>query len=126
MSTFQIILLVISAVFILVICECIRRRKLEEKYALLWLVSGLAIFAFSVFPDLLWIISEKLKVYYLTALFMICFLFLLSIAFSYAIFISKLTERNKNLSQELGILKTELDELRRKCDGKKEDRSRHT
>lgn len=109
MLKFKIILLAISISFIIVICECIRRRKLHEKYALLWFVSAGVLLVFSVFPDALIWISESIGVFYLTTVFLISFVFLMMISFSYAISISKLADRNKNLAQEIAILKSKVE-----------------
>lgn len=122
MFKLQIFVLIINFLFILAICEAIRRRKLDEKYALLWLVSALVIFIFTLFPDLLFKISDKLGVYYLSTLFILCFVFLMAITFSYAIFITRLTQRNKTLSQEVAILKSKVERLQRRIYGaKKQD-----
>lgn len=111
MLKFQIILLCVSVVFLAVICESIRRRKLNEKYAFLWLITACVFLLFSIFPWILLKISDLLGLYYLTALIGICFFFLMLIAFSYAVNISKLAEQNKNLAQEIAILKNEVKRL---------------
>jgi hypothetical protein len=95
----------------MLIFELIRRRRLKEEYSLLWLLSGIVILIFSIFPNLLGIISKVMGMYYLTALFVISFLFLLLIVLHFSTVISGLSERNKELTQEFSILDFSFKEL---------------
>ncbi|MHC4213279.1 MAG: DUF2304 domain-containing protein [Planctomycetota bacterium] len=104
MLKIKIIIGSISVLLLLCVFELIRRRRLKEKYALLWLLSGLVILTFSIFPALLYSIANLMGMYYLTALFIISFLFLLAIVLHFSTVISRLSERNKYLAQELSIL----------------------
>ena len=106
-----------SVLLLTIVFELIRRGKLKERYALLWLLSGLVILLFSIFPNLLNIISRMLGMYYLTALFVISFLFLLMIVLHFSTVISRLSERNKELTQELSIMEFRFKQLdRRICE----------
>ncbi|MGA2916375.1 MAG: DUF2304 domain-containing protein [Sedimentisphaerales bacterium] len=111
MLKIQIIIGSISVLVLIVVFELIRRRKLKEEYSLLWLLSGLVILIISIFPDLLNIISNVLGMYYLTSLFVISFLFLLLIVLHFSTVLSQLSEKNKELTQELSILDFKLKEL---------------
>lgn len=111
MLSIQLILGTASICLLLIVFELIRRRKLREKYALLWLLSGLVLLFFTFFPNLLIVIADTLGIYYLTALFIISFLFLLLIVLHYSTVISQLFEKTKELTQELGILEFEFREL---------------
>lgn len=104
MLRIQIIIGTVSILLLVIVVELIRRRRLKEEYSLLWLLSGVVILTFSIFPNLLIIISRAMGMYYLTALFVISFLFLLLIVLHFSTVISKLSERNKELTQELSIL----------------------
>ena len=101
----------VSILLLVIVFELIRRRRLKEEYALLWLLSGLVILIFSIFPKLLNIISRAIGMYYLTALFVISFLFLLLIVLHFSTVLSRLSERNKELTQELSILEFRFREL---------------
>lgn len=98
--------------------ELIRRRKLWEEYALLWLLSGTVILILGVFPQIISTISAVLGLAYLTTLLLIAFLFLLSIVMHFTKVISKQTEREVKLAQQLAILKMKLEKLEK---GKKQD-----
>jgi len=111
MLRIQIIIGTVSILLLVIVFELIRRRRLKEEYSLLWLLSGVVILTFSIFPNLLIIISRAMGMYYLTALFVISFLFLLLIVLHFSTVISKLSERNKELTQELSILDFRFKEL---------------
>jgi len=104
MLRIQFITGVVSILLLVMVFELIRRRRLKEEYSLLWLLSGVVILTFSIFPNLLSIISRAMGMYYLTALFVISFLFLLLIVLHFSTVLSRLSERNKELTQELSIL----------------------
>ena len=111
MLKIQIIIGTVSILLLLIVFELIRRGKLKEEYSLLWLLSGVVILTFSIFPNLLGIISRMMGMYYLTALFVISFLFLLLIVLHFSTVISKLSERNKELTQEVSILEFRFKQL---------------
>jgi hypothetical protein len=104
MLKIQLIIGAVSVLLLVIVFELIRRNRLKEEYSLLWLLSGVVILIFSIFPDLLNIISRVMGMYYLTALFVISFLFLLLIVLHFSTVLSRLSERNKELTQELSIL----------------------
>ncbi len=111
MLKIQIIIGAISVFVLIVVFELIRRRKLKEEYSLLWLLSGFVILVISIFPNLLNIISEALGMYYLTSMLVISFLFLLLIVLHFSVVVSQLSEKNKELTQELSITDFKLKEL---------------
>ena len=124
MLKIQIITGIVSILLLTIVFELIRRNKLKEEYSLLWLLSGMVILMFSIFPSLLYIISKALGMYYLTALFFISFLFLLLIVLHFSTVISKLSKNNNELTQELSILDfrlKELDKKYRELNGEKEN-----
>jgi hypothetical protein len=110
---------IISLLLLIVIFEAIRRRKFMEKYALLWIFSGLIIFVFSIFPKTLFTIAEMLGLHYLTTLLLFTFLFLLLIIFYFSLSLSSHSEKVKNLTQEVGVLKFKIKELEKKSKNEK-------
>lgn len=118
MFKLRIIAGIISFLLLVIIFEMIRRRKFMEKYALLWIFSGLLVFILTIFPEPLFKIAEITGIYYLTVLLLFSFIFLLMIILYTSITLSKLTEHNKELAQEIGILKLKLDEFERKINEK--------
>lgn len=98
-----------SALFLLVIFELIRSRRLQERYALLWLVTGSVILLLSVWRDALRLVAEQIGIAYPpSALFVIGFLFILAVLLHYSTVISELAERNVLLAQDIALLEERL------------------
>ena len=80
-----------SVLLLLVILELIRRRRLREKYAILWLATGVVLLALSVWRDGLDTIAGWAGVSYAPAvLFAVGALFVLVVLLHYSTVISKL------------------------------------
>jgi hypothetical protein len=98
-----------AVLFLLVIFELIRNRRLQERYALLWLVTGVVILILSVWRDALRLVAQQLGVAYPpSALFVIGFLFILVVLLHYSTVISELSERNVLLAQDVALLEERL------------------
>lgn len=111
----QIIAIIGSLLLILFIFNLIKKGKLKEKHALLWIGASLTILLLSIFRRLLDSIAHFIGIGYApAALFLAAmgFGFLLFLYFS--IVISDLTDKTKKLSQEIGILKQKIQKLNKK------------
>jgi hypothetical protein len=98
-----------SALFLLVIFELIRSRRLQERYALLWLITGGVILLLSVWRDALRLVAEQIGIAYPpSALFVLGFLFILVVLLHYSTVISELSERNVLLAQDIALLEERL------------------
>jgi hypothetical protein len=98
-----------AAIFLLVIFELIRSRRLQERYALLWLVTGSVILLLSVWRDALRLVSEQIGIAYPpSALFIVGFLFILVVLLHYSTVISELAERNVRLAQDIALVEERL------------------
>lgn len=114
MTTLQRLLVIALAMGILISTfELIRRRRLWEKYALLWLLTGVVLLVMGLFPTLIYTISKLLGLAHLTTMLLITFLFLLCIVLHFTTVISKQTEQETELAQRLAIMKLRLDRLER-------------
>jgi hypothetical protein len=96
-----------------VVLELIRSRRLQERYALLWLLTGGVILVLALWRGLLGIVSSAIGVHYPpSALFAVGAVFILVVLLHYSTVISKLSETNKVLAQRLALLEAELAEHR--------------
>ncbi len=101
-----------SAVLLLIILELVRRKYLRERYALIWIVTGGLFLVLSIRIKFLYAISEFLGFTVASnALFFFGILFLLAIVLGLSVITSRLSEKNKVLTQELALLKKRVDEL---------------
>jgi hypothetical protein len=109
-----------SALFLLVIFELIRSRRLQERYALLWLVTGSVILLLSVWRDALRLVAEQIGIAYPpSALFVIGFLFILAVLLHYSTVISELAERNVRLAQDIALVEERLRIHERRAEGER-------
>jgi hypothetical protein len=104
-----------SALLILVVLELIRGRRLKERYALLWLATGLVLLVLSAWRGGLNTIAGWLGVgtYPPAILFAAATLFIILVLLHYSTVLSRLTDENVLLAQRLGL----LDERVRRMEG---------
>src|SRR4051794_33163774 len=106
----QIVSILISAGMFAVIFELLRRKRLMERYALLWLFASAILLALAVWKGLLATIAHAIGIYYPpSALFVIAFGFILVMLLHFSLVISRLADQNKILAQRMGLLQQRLD-----------------
>ncbi|MGB9628952.1 MAG: DUF2304 domain-containing protein [Thermodesulfobacteriota bacterium] len=112
----QIIIGALSLLLLFITFELIRKGRLREEYSILWLFTGAVILLFSLWPEyfLSKFITRITGIYYLSAVVVIAFVFLLLIVLHFSVVISILTDRNKNLAQRYALLELEFKELKRR------------
>jgi hypothetical protein len=92
-----------------VVIELIRRRRLQERYALLWIVTGLVMLVLAVWRGALYALADATGVAYPpSALYMIAGLFVLVVLLHYSTVLSRLSDQNKTLAQRLALLEEKL------------------
>jgi hypothetical protein len=90
----------------------VRRRKLREEYAWLWLLTSLSLFVFVIKYGWLEAISELIGAVLPTStLFVGALIFLMLLCVQFSVAISKLTKQVKNLVQENALLRTKIEDL---------------
>jgi hypothetical protein len=99
-----------SLLLILVVLELVRGRKLKERYALLWLATGIVLLVLSAWRGALNTIAGWAGVtgYPPAVLFAVATLFILLVLLHYSTVISKLTDENVELAQRVAILEERL------------------
>jgi hypothetical protein len=104
---------IVAAVwFLLVVLELVRRRRLGERYALLWLFTCLVVLFFAAWPSALERLASTVGIAYApTALFVLAGGFVLLVLLHYAVVVSSLTDRNTRLAQRVAILEERLRRL---------------
>jgi hypothetical protein len=106
----QILAIVVTSVLFGIVFELVRRRRLMERYALLWLFSAAVLLALAVWRDLLESIARGVGIYYApSALFAIAFGFVLVLLLHFSLVVSRLADQNKVLAQRVGMLQQQLD-----------------
>jgi hypothetical protein len=101
-----------SAFLLLVVFELMRSRRLRERYALLWLFTGLVMLALSIWRDGLNTIAGWVGInsYPPAVFFAIGLLFTIVVLLHYSTVISKLSDQNRILAQRLALFEQRLRE----------------
>jgi hypothetical protein len=101
-----------SVLLVVFVLELIRKRRLRERYAMLWLATGVVLLVLS-----LWRTGENtiagwfgVKSYPPAVLFAVATLFILLVLLDYSTVISKLADQNTVLAQRLALLESQLRE----------------
>ena len=113
MTPFRVSVVAAVAALILlgIILELIRSRRLQERYATLWLVTGAVMFVLAVWRGGLARIAELVGIAYPpSALFVLVSLFILAVLLHYSTVISRLSDQTKILAQRVALLERELEE----------------
>lgn len=107
----QIIIAVGVLIALSVIVNMIRRKNLELRYALAWLLVGISVLVLDCFPQLIAWLSEQLGIASpINMLFFLGFCFSLIIIFVLTTAISRMSNRIKQLAQEFALYKKENQE----------------
>jgi hypothetical protein len=100
-----------AILLLLVILELIRSRRLQERYALLWVMTALVLLVFALWRDGLNVLATTVGIAYPpSALFLIAAVFILIVLLHYSTAISELAERNLMLAQRIALLEQKLKE----------------
>jgi hypothetical protein len=105
---------VVVVVLLGTIVELIRRHRLQERYALLWIATGMVMLFFAVWRSALDEFAGLVGVAYPpSALFMVAGLFVLVVLLHFSTVLSRLSEQNKTLAQRIALLEERLHERQR-------------
>ena len=98
-----------SLIFLLMVLDSVRRQRLREAYALIWIFLAVGMILISLWTDILKFISDILGILYPPAtLFLLLLVGILLLLFQYSIVISMHHERILRLTQEIALLKEKL------------------
>jgi hypothetical protein len=109
MAKIQIIAITASVLFLLYIARLIIKGKLREEYSIVWIICTLVLILFSFWRDGLEILAKLVGVYeapnlvFTGALFAV-FIYLLHLS----VVVSKLHAENKQLAQDIAMLKEKM------------------
>ena len=97
---------------LLFVLELVRRRRLREELALLWLATALVVMGLSLSRAALVQLAELLGIFTPTsALFLVAILFVLFMLLHVCTLLSRLMQENKTLAQRLALLQRDQEDL---------------
>jgi hypothetical protein len=101
----------LAVVICALIFELLRRKRLMERYAILWLSAGVTLLVLALWKGLLTTLSHAAGIHYLpSALFAVAFLFVLVMLVNASMTISRLSEQSTILAQRLALLQGRLEQ----------------
>ncbi|MBL4935542.1 DUF2304 domain-containing protein [Clostridium sp. YIM B02515] len=101
----------LSLLFLTVTVHYVKKRKLEFQYCVFWIIISLTLIILSINKNILETISRKIGIYYSPALlFVTGIVFSFLLIFHLTIVISDLKKRVVKLTQELAILKNNMED----------------
>ena len=103
------LLTALGAVFLfLLTLELTRRRRLSERYSILWFATAVVVFGVAMIPGVLDFVARSLGIAYApSALLLVALVFVLALILHLSMVISRLTAQTARLAQTVAILKTE-------------------
>lgn len=106
---------ILSVVILVIVFDMLRRKKIREKYAALWLVVGLAMLVLAVFPRLLEFVAHTLNVQVPSnLLFAMSIVLALGVCLHLSWEISMVEDETRVLAEEAAILRVQLEKLEAK------------
>lgn len=103
---------ILSLVIVLLVFDMLRRKKIREKYAALWLVVGLSMLVLAAFPRLLEFVADILNVQVPSnLLFAMSIVLALGVCLHLSWEISVVEDETRVLAEEAAILRAQLDKL---------------
>lgn len=102
----------LSFALLLFVFNLVRRKNLKENYAILWVLTALALIAAPLLIDYLDELAHALGIYYPPAfIYTLAIMFLIVLLLNFSVIVSGLSEQNKVLIQEQAILKKRITEI---------------
>ena len=107
-SKVRIFAVVVTAVMLGIVLELVRRRRLVERYALLWMIVSLVLLVLATIPQLLGLASDAIGIDVpANALFLAAFAVAFLMLLHFSVVTSRLSEETKILAQEVARLDAE-------------------
>jgi hypothetical protein len=105
----QLVTIVGAGLLLLTVLELVRRRRLTERYALLWLLSASVLLALAIWSGALAKISHAVGVIYPpNALFFIAIGCILLLLLHFSAVVSRLSDHSETLAQRQALLEERL------------------
>lgn len=96
---------------LLLVFELVRRKRLSERYAILWLLAATTLFVLAVWKGLLTSLSADVGISYPPSLlFTVAIGLIAMILLNFSLAVSRLSDQNKVLAQRLGLLQQRVEE----------------
>jgi hypothetical protein len=118
-SRIQVVAVAGAVALLIIVLELVRRRRLMERYALLWMLSAVVILGLAIWQDALEGLAGAMGIVAApNALFFVAVAFVLLLLLHFSAAMSRLSDQSKVIAQRHAILEQRVREL--------EDTQRHS
>jgi hypothetical protein len=101
----------VTLALLLLVFELVRRKRLSERYAILWLLAATTLFVLAAWKGLLTSLSHDVGISYPpSALFAVAIGLIAMILLHFSLAVSRLSDQNKILAQRLALLQQRVEE----------------
>ena len=105
----QVVAIVAAAGLLVVLLDLVRRRRLLERYALVWMAVTVLLLVLSAWAGLLDRVADAIGISYPpSALFAAAFGFVIVLLLHFSVAVSRLTDQSKLLAQRIALLEHRL------------------
>ena len=109
----QLVSIGISAALLVTIVELVRRGRLTEEYSFIWIVCAVALFALSLWRNLLDLAAAVLGVHYPPAvLLLVLTFFVVIVSLYFSVIVSRHRKQIERLVEEVALLDEQVRALR--------------
>ena len=123
----QILAILINIILLAIILYMLYKRHIREGYSLIWLLGVFTLLGLSIFRGMLTRAADFLGIGYApTLLFAVSLVFMITIMLSFAASITNLVRKNRDLAQEMALLKWYIQQLRLESLAKKYEEPQST
>jgi len=105
--------LALSLAVVLFLIYLMRKRRLREKYAILWLVLAALVIIVGAFPELVFLLTRAVGVEVPSNLvFAVAIVFLLLVCIQLSTEVTAVQEQTRTLTEEVALLRMDIEKLR--------------
>jgi len=111
MRPISVLVIAVAVLIALTVVFYVRRWRLKEQYSILWLALVVLMVVTAAAPNLVeWFAARLDVVYAPSVLFFLALSFVAVMLFHYSLEISRLSDQNRELAQEVGLLRARFEE----------------
>ena len=101
----------VTLALLFLVFELVRRKRLSERYAILWLLAAATLFVLAAWKGLLTSLSHDVGISYPpSALFAVAIGLIAMILLHFSLAVSRMSDQNKILAQRLALLSRRVEE----------------
>lgn len=118
MRPISVMVIAVAVMIAITVVFYVRRWQLKEQYSILWLALAVVMVITAAAPNLVEWFAARLDVIYApSVLFFLALSFVAVMLFHYSLEISRLSDQNRDLAQEIGLLRARVEESAATRDG---------